>query len=253
MVKFQIASDLHIEYRNEHYVDANEYITPTADILILAGDIGNLYKYNQLKRFLEDVCKMFQYVLYVPGNHEYYRVNKIPEVSFEKLTEKLLELEAGIENLYILNRGSVTIEDVCIAGCTLWTDPQVTTIPHYIVRIKGMNKVPIYRNAHQKDLRFVDRTINYCRDKKQKLLLVTHHCPTYRVTKGKKDNDPYVSLYATDLENRLRGDHVHTWVCGHVHKNFDFMSMQGTRVVGNQRGKPRDNLTDYRSDMVIEV
>jgi 3',5'-cyclic AMP phosphodiesterase CpdA len=253
MVKFQIASDLHIEFRNEHYVVASEYITPNADVLILAGDIGNLYKYNQLQRFLEDVSKLFQYVLYVPGNHEYYRVNGVPEVSFRTLTERLLKLEASIDNLYILNGGSVVIDDVCIAGCTLWTNPQVEKIPHYIVRIKGMNKVDIYRNTHLKDLRFVDRTIKYCKEKNQKLLLVTHHCPTFRTTKGKKDDDMYVSLYATDLENRLRGDYVHTSVCGHVHKNFDFMSTQGTRVVGNQKGKPRDNLTDYRPDMIIEV
>ena len=253
MVKFQIASDLHIEFCNEHYVVASDYITPSADVLILAGDIGNLYKYNQLERFLQDVSNMFQYVLYIPGNHEYYRVNGLPEVSMNELNERLLELENGIVNLYILNRKSVVIDDVCIAGCTLWTDPLVETIPHYIVRIKNMNKVHIYKNAHQKDLRFVDRTIKYCMVEKQKLLMVTHHCPTYMVTKGKKDNDPYVSLYATDLESRLRGDHVHTWVCGHVHKNFDFISTQGTRVVGNQRGKPRDNLTDYRSNMVIEV
>ena len=253
MVKFQIASDLHIEFRNEHYVVATEYITPEADVLILAGDIGNLYKYNQLHRFLQDVCKMFQHVLYVPGNHEYYRVHNVPEINFDTLSERLLTLEACIKNLYILNRGSVLIEDVCIAGCTLWTNPQVEKIPHYIVRIRTMNNISVYRSAHQRDLRFVDRTIKYCRDKKKKLLLVTHHCPTFRVTKGKKDDDAYVSLYATDLENRLRGDHVHTWVCGHIHKNFDFVSTQGTRVVGNQRGKPRDNLTDYRPNMVIEV
>jgi len=252
MVKFQIASDLHIEYKNDKIVNALDYITPVADVLILAGDIGSLYKYNQLHSFIQDVCKMFQYVLYVPGNHEYYRVKNTQEISFNSLTNKLIELENDISNLYVLNRGSVVIDDVCIAGCTLWSNPMVKSIPHYIVRIKGMNRVDIYRNRHQKDLRFIDNTINYCNRKKHKLLIVTHHCPTYKVTKGKKD-DNYVSLYATDLEDRLRGDIVHTWVCGHVHRNFDFISTQGTRVVGNQKGKPRDKIGDYRSDMIIEV
>jgi predicted phosphodiesterase len=253
MVKFQIASDLHIEFRNERYAVVTDYITPSADVLILAGDIGNLYQYDQLRQFLEDVCNLFQYVLYVPGNHEYYRVNNIPEVPLHQLTDLLIELETNISNLFLLNRGSVCIEDVCIAGCTLWSDPKVTSIPHYIVRIRGFNKPAIYRAAHHKDLRFIDRTVAYCKEKKQKLLMVTHHCPTYRVTKGKKDNDEYVSLYATNLERRLRGDQVHTWVCGHIHKNFDFVSTQGTRVVGNQKGKPKDDITDYRMNMVIEV
>jgi hypothetical protein len=62
-----------------------------------------------------------------------------------------------------------------------------------------------------------------------------------------------MSLYATDLDYLLRGDYVHTWVCGHVHSNFDFVSNCGTRVVGNQKGKPRDNIIDYKNNMVIEV
>lgn len=252
MVKFQIASDLHIEFRNDDRVVVSKYITPVAEVLVLAGDIGSLYKYDQLKHFMEDVCKLFQYVLYVPGNHEYYRVKGVPEVNMRELNARLISLESSFDNLYLLNRGSVVIGDVCIAGCTLWTNPRVNKIPHYIVRNKHMNNVENYRNAHLKDLRFIDRTVKYCTRQKLKLLVVTHHCPTYHVI-GEKDDDPYVSLYTSNLDNWLRGDHIHSWICGHVHKNFDFYSTQGTRVVGNQYGKPRDNLTDYCQDKVVEV
>jgi len=69
MPKFQIVSDLHIEYRNDEIPDPLSLITPTADNLILAGDIGSLYKFNQLKGFLQNLCKYFKNVLYVPGNH----------------------------------------------------------------------------------------------------------------------------------------------------------------------------------------
>ena len=49
MTSFQLASDLHIEYQNNR-VNAFDFITPTADILILAGDIGSLYKIDPTNR-----------------------------------------------------------------------------------------------------------------------------------------------------------------------------------------------------------
>jgi len=252
MVKFQIASDLHIEYKNDCLVkDIQSYITPNADVLILAGDIGNLYKYNQLKDFLTRVSKLFIHVLYVPGNCEYYRTSGYPEVPLNKLGEQLLQIEKEIPNLIILNRGSICIDDVCVTGCTLWSEARMS-IPHFIVRIRDMNQ-ETYNNVHTKDLRHITRTIRYCKKRKLKLLVVTHHCPTYKVIKGKKSTDKYVSLYATHLDNLLRGDYVHTWVCGHIHRNFDFVSTLGTRVVGNQMGKPKDGITDYKKNMVIEV
>lgn len=69
----QIASDLHLNHQESDKVE--EYIVPKGDVLVLAGDIGNLHRYDQLFTFLQKVSELFQYVLYVPGNHEYYRVN----------------------------------------------------------------------------------------------------------------------------------------------------------------------------------
>ena len=59
MVRVQIVSDLHIEYKNDNIPDTDSIIEPNADILILAGDIGSLYKAEQLYGFLENICKKF--------------------------------------------------------------------------------------------------------------------------------------------------------------------------------------------------
>jgi predicted phosphodiesterase len=71
MVKFQIMSDLHIETLSNNLCIDN-FVRKSADILILAGDIGRVHKYEQLERFLKDLCPRFEIVLYVLGNHEYY-------------------------------------------------------------------------------------------------------------------------------------------------------------------------------------
>ena len=70
-VSYQISSDLHIE-NFEDDVDPLKLITPKADVLILAGDIGSLYKYEQLFRFINNLVNHFKFILYIPGNHEYY-------------------------------------------------------------------------------------------------------------------------------------------------------------------------------------
>ena len=252
MVKFQIASDLHIEYKNDGKITSlQSYIDPSADILILAGDIGNLYKYEQLKGFLMALSPSFQYILYVPGNHEYYRARGYDEIPLTQLYDRLLQLDTEIPNLYILNRGCVCIEDVCVVGCTLWSEAKVD-VPPFIVRIRGMNR-DLYNRMHNKDIKHIRKMMKYCKKKKLKMLVVTHHCPTYKVVKGKKAEDKYVSLYASNLDPLLRGDYVHTWVCGHLHRNFDFTTTLGTRLVSNQKGKPRDDITDFRTNMLIEV
>ena len=74
MTSFQIASDLHIEYKNNDVHDPLNYIIPSAEVLILAGDIGSFYKHHQLKSFLKRLCEYFQAVIYIPGNHEYYTI-----------------------------------------------------------------------------------------------------------------------------------------------------------------------------------
>src|SRR6056300_571740 len=84
-VRIQIASDLHIEYDNDGIVDPLNYITPSADVLVLAGDIGSFYKYEQLHNFLSRISEYFKYVIYVPGNHEYYQPSGYKHMKYNDL------------------------------------------------------------------------------------------------------------------------------------------------------------------------
>jgi hypothetical protein len=51
----------------------------------------------------------------------------------------------------------------------------------------------------------------------------------------------------------LKKENINTWICGHIHQNFDFITHGGTRLVGNQYGKPRDNVTDYDKEFSISL
>jgi UDP-2,3-diacylglucosamine pyrophosphatase LpxH len=265
-LSFQIVSDLHIEYKNKTIPNPLHYIKPVSQILVLAGDIGSLYKFDQLKGFLKKLCVHFEYVLYVPGNHEFYMQHDCEEsvpLSMEVLLNRLLMIENDIENLYILNRRSIVLNDVCITGCTLWSKAEVK-VPKFIVRIHGMT-TEIYNKKHANDLKYINKMIEHCQQNNLKLIVITHHCPSFNIMDnthmmlkdyGKeniKKRDRYVSLYFSKLDNLLHKDKVHTWICGHIHQNFDYFTKGGTRLVGNQYGKPRDNIDDYSKEFVVKI
>ena len=252
MVNFQIVSDIHIEYKSDEVPDPLTLITPTADVLILAGDIGSFYKLEQLNYFLQKLCPYFKVVIYVPGNHEYYKQKGYQPEKMNVLLKRFINIKKSINNLYVLNRTAALIDNVCIVGCTLWSKPTVH-IPNFIVRIQGMN-TNLYTQKFNSDLEYIKRMTDYCAKKQLKLLVVTHHCPTYSViTSTKKKKDKYISLYASHLDYLLTRDKVHTWVCGHIHSNFDLITEGGTHLIGNQKGKPKDKIIDYKKDLTISV
>lgn len=252
MVTFQIASDLHIEEEKDEFIDPLEYIKPSSDILILAGDIGSLYKIEQLTYFLTKLCSNFFLVLYIPGNHEWYTMKGYIPLSRDSLEKRIYTLEKSIRNLKILNRNSILIGNLCVVGTTLWTNIENNKVPPYIVRINGMGTKE-YRNNHTKDLDYIKKMIPYCKNNNHELLIVTHHPPTKKVLINTNKRKKFLYLYGSDLDYLLDANFVSAWVCGHVHKNFDFISDKGCRIIGNQKGKKKDKITDYRKDFLFTV
>ena len=250
-LKIQVVSDLHIEYRNNGYMNPLDYITPSGDILILAGDIGSLYKIEQLIQFLKGLSVYFKHILYVPGNSEYYMQTNYELRSVTDLKQLFTRIESEVPNLTVLDCKSVQIGDTCIAGATLWSDLKCE-IPSYIVRIYGMTK-ELYLSMFQHDLKYINDITKYCQKNNLKLICVTHHAPTFKVLDGcnHRQRERFISLYVSNLDYMLTKSKIETWICGHVHFNFDFLTELGTRVVGNMFGKPRDNIEDYRKDFIL--
>ena len=197
------------------------------------------------------MCSYFQVVLYVTGNHEWYTIPGHEPLSLEELEKRMHKFESIISNLYILNRSSVRIGDLCIAGATLWSKPECQ-VPPFIVRVHGM-RTKEYQDRHNEDLSYLIKIMNYCKKNDHKLLIITHHPPTMKVLDYTNKRKKFLSLYATNLDYLLDKSKVSTWVCGHVHKNFDFISEKGCRVVGNQKGKKKDQITDYVKDFVFTL
>jgi Icc-related predicted phosphoesterase len=93
-----------------------------------------------------------------------------------------------------------------------------------------------------------------CKKNNHTLIAITHYPPTKEVltnTSSKKKR--FQSMYATNLDYLLDKSFVQKWICGHIHKNFDFISMKGCHIVGNQKGKPKDKIIDYKKNFLIEI
>lgn len=246
-LKVQVVSDLHLEYSNappEKHVKKGD-----AEVLIIAGDIGSAYKLDQLRAFFTYVCGMYEKVLYTPGNHEYYREKGYDELDVETLRIRLLSLEKQFSNLVILDQKYVMIDGICFAGCTLWSKVDFR-IPPYIVRIQKVNLV--YNAMHLSDRAFIERCIQMCQKKGCKLVMITHHPPSYDVLPS-HTTDEYVSLYANHMDELLTESKVSTWIFGHTHYNVKYTTEMGTHILSNQLGKPRDKVKDYDPCMIVEV
>ena len=95
--------------------------------------------------------------------------------------------------------------------------------------------------------------MSFCKKNVNKLIIITHYPPTKKVLENACERKKkFQSIYATDLDYLLDVNFVQTWICGHVHKNFDFVSDKGCRLVGNQKGKIKDKITDYKSNFLLK-
>ena len=250
IIKF--ASDLHIEYRNDNVPDPLYYFTPSSKILILGGDIGSLYKIQQLKSFLQKTCLLFEKVYYVLGNHEFYKMPDIIPLSFNVLLERAYELENCIDNLFILDKDRhIIIDDICIIGCTLWSE-HLVPIPRYIVRISRIYD-EFYRNNFLTDLNYIKNMIKKFKKNNKKLIVITHYCPSYSLIPNRYKKDNLVSLYTSDLNYLLDEELVKIWCSGHIHHNFNTKSKNGTLLLSNQFGKPKDNIKDFSKDFIVKL
>ena len=247
-MNIQVVSDLHIDHFNDDFQNILDYLNPSADILILAGDIGSLYKFEQFSQFIMDIAKLFVHILYITGNHEYYKIYGYDSETISELNNKLYTLENKIPNFHFLNRRSVKINDVCIIGCTLWSHIDFE-LPKYMVRIYGMNK-DIYNNFNSKDINYITRMIKYCQINNLKLVVVTHHCPTYTVQRQPSELS---DLYYNNLDHLLTKEQVHTWIFGHTHTQCNELTAGGTILIANQKGKPKENITDYSKTFTIII
>jgi len=268
MTKIRIASDLHLEFFKS--APSSEYILPHLDtdketVLVLAGDIGLATKPHTYTPFMEEVSERFMQVIYVFGNHEFYKGN------FPTARKKMSEDIKHLVNVDILEKNSLIINNIAFVCATMWTNMNKHDIlcieqarsmmnDYKMIRTGPLGE-PWKRRLHPKDTildfmnakRFIFEEIKKQKDDGKKVVVVTHHAPSYQsipnIYKGDMINGAFASELFEDIMDNPYELHIH----GHMHDNFDYMIGE-TRVICNPYGYHGHELnSDFISTLVIEI
>ena len=248
MMNIHILNDLHIEF--------GDFVPPAtdADVVILAGDISvGLGALPWIDRCFTD-----KPVIYVPGNHEYYRhdLNLIEAMK-----------HAAPDHVHVLDNDAVEINGVRFLGSTLWTDFLLFGISDRYFALqyarKGMTDFELIRyngksftpedsiRIHEQSRGWLEQMLAQPFD--GRTVVVTHHVPSPRSVHPRYAKNLLTPAFASDLESLMDEGRVALWVHGHTHDPFDYR-IHGTRVVCNPRGYAPDQLSEgFQADLVAQV
>lgn len=247
-ITIRYMSDLHLEFADL------ELGNLAADLLVLAGDIHvGTRALDWIKREVPTLP-----VLYVLGNHEFYRQD------YSELREELKQLTLGT-NISILDNDIYTYSGINFFGCTLWTDFNLFGNTE---KSKLESKLSMYDYAmikdlhygrlispdriesiHQKSLNWLGQSLKQYSG--QKNIVITHHGPSLRSVAAKYIDDPLTPAFVSNLETFIKEHRPNYWIHGHVHNSSSY-SVEGCEVRVNTRGYPSEPGTDFRVDAVIK-
>ena len=260
-MKLRIMSDLHLEFLRDLSTFEIPALPDDKDtVLILAGDV-HLAKY--LYKVFEMFADRFKAIVFVYGNHEFYKGN-MPSIPL-----KVEESIAHLPNVYVLDAETVEIDGVHFVGATLWTS--MNNFDHTLMWIAGseMNDYSQIRTGPpnepwKRKLRPVEttslfiqhrdymfKTITELTEAGKTVVAVSHHLPSFKcITPGYRA-DKLNGAYASELWEWVDDAKPVLWVHGHTHTSNNFMLTDHTLCICNPRGYDTGNSEDLNSDFDI--
>jgi predicted phosphodiesterase len=256
-MKFQLVSDLHVECRPqvlERLVLG--WRDPEAEGLVMAGDICPWVDVTLTQNVL-DAVRDWPWVIWVPGNHEYW--DSSPEQAHDAV-RLAMDLQ-GTTNVHVATSpGFVERGGQRFACGTMWwpKDPKVSDAGFYarhgklgtsVVRWTDFEMVPglapwVYHQNAEFD--------GLLKDVLPGDVVVTHHLPSERSVPEKFRRSDTGKFYVSDQEYDMVSQEPRLWLHGHTHDPFDY-EFHATRVVCNPLGNPGERkLQDY-SPVTLEV
>jgi predicted phosphodiesterase len=252
-MRIRLLSDLHLEGRDFTYVDRGE------DLTVLAGDICTAVSTGRMANFLRRIPHP---VVYVPGNHEYYR-------GYGTRSDQLGRLRlfaSGFPGVTLLDNEHFDFRGYRFLGSTLWTDFR---LPHVrMTRQQIMEGVPQAINDFRQVVADDGKGHAMAEDMERWSLasqaylegaiaasplpvaVVTHFLPSPLSVHARFKGEALNTYFVCDVSRLIRSPVV-LWMHGHTHDAFDYMH-QGVRVVCNPRGYLGE-ASGYDANLIIEL
>ena len=243
-MRIQPVSDLHLEFDPDHGKQFAQTLPVRGDVLVLAGDILPIRRPPHVREMLGWFCDRFPLVVYVPGNHEYYKPS--PAAG----SELLATCARDFPNLRLLDPGVTEIEGTRFVGATLWFPPtpdeeQYRGFLADFALIESF--VPWVHEAHARHVAFLEQ--NVCAGD----VVITHFVPHPGSIAPQYVGNPLNRFFvAGDVTPLVEERGARLWIHGHTHVSFDYRVGQ-TRVLCNARGYPAEPGTSMNPELVIEV
>jgi predicted phosphodiesterase len=253
-MKLRVASDLHLEGFSsmpipllvERFLPLEE--KDKESVLILAGDICS--DVDLLHDFLEQAERRFKKVIFVPGNHEYYRHD------YHELNGIFASFDNTLSNTVTpyseeaLGYLKYTFEDVDFLITTLWSYGGSTPLEQIMVS-RALNDFRLIRVDDQKfSIHFMIEEFkrmsgllgNDLKAKDKKTIVITHHMPSVSLCHPRFGNE-IDGGFASPCDHLLEMK-PDLWVFGHTHDTVDQV-VHGTRVICNPCGYRSEWNTDF--------
>ncbi len=254
-MRIQVISDFHIDVRPGYVPE----LAAGAEVVIVAGDVCE--GPDNAMAFLRAHMPAPTPIVYVAGNHEYYKCG----LEDERVAAPGI---ASIHTVTWLDDTSAIIDGVRFLGATLWTDfklfgadkqaesmqaaassmmDYVAIAPHAATRerIKPRDTARL----HTRSCAFLARELAKPHD--GPTVIVTHHGPHPGSVAEKYARDPVTPAFASNLEPLILSGAPALWVHGHTHTSFDY-HVGPTRIICNPKGYGRENRV-FDPLLVIDV
>lgn len=241
-MKIWAFSDIHLEVED---LD-DPLVIQDADVCVLAGDITR--PLAQSVHWIAQEIGAHMPVIYVPGNHEYYR-SSFKEGNIDGLAAaKKLGINLLIDDFVIIN-------GVRFLGSTLWTDyrvmgNQALAMHHARNSMNDHRAISLQTNPwkrflpedalrlHEASKTFLSSAMKIPFD--GPTVVVTHHCPHPLSIHPRFAGDLLNAAFTSDLTDIIDVGQPDLWFHGHTHESFDY-ELGKTRVICNPRGYGREN------------
>lgn len=263
-------SDFHLEQRRRVGIEVDLPDRGDIDGVLLAGDMGNS---RALSEQLEVFTKLSDFVVFTPGNHEYWdgRTYKRGLLTMDEQND-LMRIQCSEMGIHFLNNSSV---DVPNTQYTIWGSPWFTDymrlpslanigdkvggIGDYLTTFKTVNSLLTPYDHIQLCMEAQDSLVmflRYCEEAGRKPIIMTHFPPSIRSDNPQYAFSEYTTYFATNWldKNHELFPKGTVWIHGHTHWNVDYQ-LGNVRVTSNQAGYPGeiDCSLGYVHNKCIEV
>jgi hypothetical protein len=250
----QVVSDIHLEKRDLRFEDI---LTPSADILALVGDIGSPFT-PSLAPFISWCSQKFLYVLYVPGNHEYYNTQGIDVGTINQTLHNMCTQHTNV--IFMYNKVHI-IDNYAFIGSILWShvpDVHLHDIQRMMNDYNYIYKTPTQKITvhdtnveYQKNKSFLEHSVAHARASGLTPVVLTHHTPSMQGTSAPHLTGG-VSCYAFSSTLTCPPGIIRLWACGHTHYNFHH-NLEGYELISNQFGYGDMGVKGYKATLAITL